>query len=128
MNLKNILWVFFISILPLIELRGAIPTGAILKLPFYINYICAVVGNLLPIPFILIFIPKILDFMYRFKRLRPIVEWLRRKAHKNAGKIMKEEKTLRALDGVSAEGAADTKEGLAVSAEALAGNENAIAA
>lgn len=128
MNLKNVLWVFFISILPLIELRGAIPVGAILELPFYVNYICAVIGNLLPVPFILIFIPKILDFMYRFKKLRPIVLWLRKKANKNAGKIMKDKKALRVADGVSAEDAADTKEDLAVSSDALAGNENAIAA
>jgi uncharacterized membrane protein len=83
MKLKDILWVLFISILPLVELRGAIPVGAALGLPFYVNFICAAIGNLLPIPFILLFIPKILDFMARFKFSRPIVEWLRKKALKN---------------------------------------------
>ena len=89
MKFKNILWVFFISILPIVELRGAIPVGAALGLPFYVNYLCAVFGNLLPIPFILLFIPKILDFLARFKAFRPIVEWLRKKAMKNRGKIDK---------------------------------------
>ena len=87
MKFKDIIWVFFISMLPLIELRGAIPVGAVLNIPFYINFICAVIGNLLPVPFILIFIPKILDFMYRFKKLRPIVDWLHKKAYKNKSKI-----------------------------------------
>ena len=93
MNLKDILWVLFISILPIVELRGAIPVGAALGLPFYANYLCAAIGNLLPIPFILLFIPKILDFMARFKAFRPIVEWLRKKALKNSAKIAGKDNT-----------------------------------
>ena len=91
MSFKNAMWVFFISILPLIELRGAIPVGAVLELPWYANATAALIGNLLPIPFILLFIPKILDFLYRFKFFRPIVDWLRKKADKNAKKITDEE-------------------------------------
>ena len=87
MRFKDVIWVFFISILPIIELRGAIPVGAALGLPFYINYLCAVIGNILPVPFILLFIPKILDFLARFKTFRPMVEWLRKKALKNKDKI-----------------------------------------
>lgn len=83
------LYVFIISMLPIVELRGAIPVGAALNIPFYLNYLIAVVGNLLPVPFILMFIPKILDFMARFKFFRPVVEWLREKADKNSGKILK---------------------------------------
>ena len=59
--MKNILYVFLISMLPIIELRGAIPIGAALGVPFYLNYPAAVFGNLLPVPFILLFIPRILD-------------------------------------------------------------------
>lgn len=86
--MKNIIYVFLISILPIVELRGAIPTGAALGVPFYYNYLCAVIGNLLPVPFILLFIPKILDFLARFKMFRPVVEWVRKKAHKYSGKIV----------------------------------------
>ena len=57
------LYVFLISMLPIIELRGAVPVGAAIGLPFYVNYIVAVLGNILPVPFILLFIPKILDLM-----------------------------------------------------------------
>ena len=88
--LGDILRVFFISILPIVELRGAIPTGALLELPFYINYACAVIGNMLPIPFILLFIPKILEFLRRFKIFRPVVDWIYKKAYKNRHKIDKD--------------------------------------
>jgi uncharacterized membrane protein len=89
--MKNIFYVFLISILPIIELRGAIPVGAALGIPFYLNYMAAVVGNMLPVPFILLFIPKILDFLARFKFFRPVVEWVRKKAHKYSGRIIEGE-------------------------------------
>ncbi len=82
------IYVFIISMLPIVELRGAIPVGAALGLPFYENYYLAVIGNMLPIPFILLFIPKTLDFLARFKRFRPIVLWLRKKANKHSGKVL----------------------------------------
>lgn len=89
--MKDILYVFLISILPIVELRGAIPVGAALGVPFYYNYLCAVIGNMLPVPFILLFIPKILDFLARFKLFRPIVEWVRKKAYKHSSKIVSAE-------------------------------------
>ena len=82
-SLPNELYVFIISVLPLIELRGAIPVGAALQLPWYVNLPLAIVGNLLPIPFILLFITKIFDWMAKFKIFRPVIEWLRKKAEKN---------------------------------------------
>ncbi len=87
-TLKSALYVFLISMLPVIELRGAVPIGAAIGLPFWICLPVAVVGNLLPVPFILLFIPKILDFLAKFKFFRPIVEWLRRKADKHSAKIV----------------------------------------
>ena len=91
MKFKDMIWVLFISMLPIIELRGAVPTGAVLGLPFYVNYAVAVIGNLLPVPFILILIPRILDFLGRFKTFRPMVDWLKKKALKNSGRIAKGE-------------------------------------
>lgn len=85
------LYVFLISMLPIIELRGAVPVGAAISLPFYVNYILAVLGNILPVPFILLFIPKILDLMEKVKIFRPIVKWVREKADKYKGKIIKSE-------------------------------------
>ena len=87
--MPNFIYVFLISMLPFIELRGAIPAGAVLGLPFYVNFPIAVVANLIPVPFILLFIPKILEFLKRFKFFRPIVEWLHKKAYHGSQKILK---------------------------------------
>ncbi len=87
----DILWTFFISMLPIVELRGAIPVGTALGLDWYINIPIAIIGNLLPVPFILLFIPKILDFLERFKIFKPIVKWVKDKAYKNKGKIITED-------------------------------------
>ena len=72
-GLPGELYIFVISLLPIVELRGAIPVGAVIGLPFYWNYLISVVGNMLPVPFILLFIPKILDFLAKFKLFRPMV-------------------------------------------------------
>ena len=82
------IYVFIISILPIVELRGAIPVGAALGLPFYSNYALAIIGNMLPIPFILMFIPRFLDFLAKFKTFRPMVLWLRKKANKHSSKVL----------------------------------------
>ena len=56
--LKSYLIVFFISMLPLIELRGAIPVGIGMGLPILPTYLVCVVGNMLPVPFIYLFARK----------------------------------------------------------------------
>lgn len=91
-KLPNELYVFIISMLPIVELRGAVPIGAVLDIPFYLNYLIAVIGNMLPIPLILLFIPKILDFLERFKFFRPMVRWLKGKADKHSSKVLVDEK------------------------------------
>ena len=84
---KKILYVFLISIVPVIELRAAIPAGAMLGLPFYWNYIAAVLGNMLPVPFILLFIPAVLAFMKRPHIFPRLVGWLERKGLRGAEKL-----------------------------------------
>ena len=89
---KKALYVFLISILPIIELRGAVPVGAALDLPFYIYAPLAVLGNLLPVPFILLFIPKILDLLERVKLFRPLIQWIRKKANRGLVRMQKYDK------------------------------------
>ena len=85
----NHLWVFFISMLPIIELRGGIPTGALLGLPLWSNYLVSIIGNFLPVPFILLFIRKILAWMKTTKRLAKIALWLEEKAQKKSDQVMR---------------------------------------
>lgn len=58
--LKNYLLVFFISMVPVVELRGAIPIGLGLGLPALPTYLICVIGNMLPVPFIYLFARKFL--------------------------------------------------------------------
>ncbi len=62
--LKKYLWVFFVSMVPLIELRGAIPISQApgFGLPLLPSYIVAVVGNMIPVPFIYFFARKVLEW------------------------------------------------------------------
>ena len=58
--LKDYLWVFFISMVPLVELRGAIPVSQIRHLPVIQSYVISIIGNMLPVPFIYLFARKVL--------------------------------------------------------------------
>jgi len=78
-------------VLPLIELRGAVPVGAALGLPWYFNLPLAAVGNMLPIPFILLFITKVFDWMSKFRIFKPVILWLRKKADKHSSNVLGEE-------------------------------------
>jgi uncharacterized membrane protein len=85
------LCVFFCSMIPIIELRGGIPLGWALGLPWWETFMLAVAGNMLPVPLILLFIRGILSWMSgcRVKLFNRIADWLDRKAEKNAPKIEK---------------------------------------
>ena len=83
--------VLLCAMIPIIELRGAIPLGAALGMPWWLNYLCAVVGNMIPVPFILLFIRKFIAWMTasRVGLFNKIGGFLARKAEKNREKIEK---------------------------------------
>ena len=58
--IKNYLWIFFISMVPLIELRGAIPVSQALQMPIIPSYIVSIIGNMIPVPIIYFFARKVL--------------------------------------------------------------------
>lgn len=58
--MSTYLLVFFISMVPLVELRGAIPVGVLRGLPLAPTYIIAIIGNMLPVPFIYLFARTVL--------------------------------------------------------------------
>ena len=60
--LTKYLSVFLISMVPLIELRGAIPVGVAMGLPLWQVYVIAIIGNMLPVPFIFYFARKVLEW------------------------------------------------------------------
>ena len=85
------LCVFFCSLLPIIECRGAIPLGFALGLPWWQTYLLSIAGNLLPVPFILLFIRAVLRYFSnsRVKLFYKIGNWLQAKVEKNKGRIEK---------------------------------------
>ena len=85
------LGVILCSMLPIIELRGGIPLGMALGLPWWQSFLFAVIGNMLPVPFILLFVNRVIAWMGHSKIgfFNKIGNWLQRKAEKNRGKIEK---------------------------------------
>ena len=71
-----------VSMIPIVELRGGIPFGVAAGLSVPAAYLAAVIGNLLPVPFIIVYIRRIFQWMRRhFSRLDRMVDALERKAH-----------------------------------------------
>ena len=60
--LKKYVIVFLVSMVPLIELRGAIPYGVMFGLPLWQTFLIAAVGNMLPVPVIYLFARKVLEW------------------------------------------------------------------
>lgn len=83
------LCVFFCSMIPIIELRGAIPMGALFGLPWWMSFGIAVVGNLLPVPIILLFVKRVLIWMRdcRIGLFNRVANKMFEKAEKNREKI-----------------------------------------
>ena len=85
----NYVYVLIISMLPIIELRGAIPVAFALGMPLVPSFIVAVVGNLLPVPFILWLITPFCNWLKTTKMLSWFPEFLERKVNKNKEKVTK---------------------------------------
>ena len=80
-----------VSMVPVVELRFGIPFGhATLGLPVWAAYIAAVIGNLIPVPFIIVYIRRIFQWMRgHIPRLNNLVDKLERKAHLKGQKVTK---------------------------------------
>lgn len=86
----KIILTFFVAMLPIIELRGAIPIGVGLELNMWVSIIVSVFGNVVPIPFIILFIQKIFNWMRNVcKPFKNLVEYFEKKADKHFEKVEK---------------------------------------
>ncbi len=85
------LCVFFCSMLPIIELRGAIPMAFAFGLPWWQAYLISVIGNLLPVPFILLLINIVIKWMAnsKVKFFNKVANFLLSKVEKNRERIEK---------------------------------------
>ena len=79
-----------VSMIPVVELRGGIPFGVAAGLPVWAAFIAAVISNLIPAPFIIVYIRRIFQWMRRrIPALNRMVDSLERKAHLKGQKVTK---------------------------------------
>ena len=65
--LKKCIYVFLISMLPVVELRGGMPVGIGMGIPFWLSYLVCVLGNMLPVPFLIMFSKSIFGLFAKQK-------------------------------------------------------------
>ena len=84
--LSKTIYMFLISMIPVVELRGSIPYAAAVGIPWYVALPLAIVGNLLPVPFILLFVKKVFYWMRKYPKLKKIVDFCENKFAKKVAK------------------------------------------
>lgn len=85
--LKDYLVIFFISMVPLVELRGAIPWSQVLHLPMVPSYIVCIIGNMLPVPVIYLFARKVLVWGCDKPVIGGFFSWCLEKGEKGGKKL-----------------------------------------
>ena len=86
-NVPKELIIFLVSMLPVLELRGGMIAAKLLGVPLLKAFVICYIGNILPIPFILLFIRKIFQFLKRFSGTRKIVEKLEVRSMRQSEKV-----------------------------------------
>lgn len=85
--MKKYFWVLFISMLPLVEIRGALPYAVGMDLPLVPSIIVAVIGNMIPVPFIFLFARKVLEWGKDKKIIGRFFTWCLQKGEKGGRKL-----------------------------------------
>jgi uncharacterized membrane protein len=85
--------VIIIAVLPIIELRGAIPVAInVFHIPWYWSYILAVIGNILPVPILLLFFNYLEKILRKLKIGRVLMDWVIERARRPSELIQKYER------------------------------------
>ena len=88
MSLAHLLWVFLISALPIVELRGALPVALLVyEIPWYFALPVCLLGNLLPVPFLLLFLDPLSKLLSRVELFKRVLDWIFRRTRKR-GRIV----------------------------------------
>jgi uncharacterized membrane protein len=89
-SLSEQLIVFILAAIPVSELRGSLPVGMeIFGLPWFNALILSILGNVLPVPFILLGLNKISNVLCRTRKGRQFIEWLYQRTRRQTGMIEK---------------------------------------
>ena len=85
--MKKYIWVLLISMLPLIEIRGAVPYAVGMDLPLVPSILVAVIGNMIPVPFIFLFARRVLEWGKDKKVIGRFFSWCLQKGEKGGRKL-----------------------------------------
>lgn len=86
----EVIFTALVSMLPVVELRGGIPFGVGMGLPLWAAFLASVAGNLVPVPFIILYIRRILNWMRRrMPRFNRLLDKIEHKAHLKGKTVMK---------------------------------------
>lgn len=89
-TIGKIIITFLWSMVPVIELRGAIPIGVGQGLPYWLAVTVSVLGNLVPVPFIILFIRKVFELMRKWlPKLDGLVSKLEKRAEEKSDVVQK---------------------------------------
>ena len=86
-TVQHCLTVFLVSMVPLIELRGAIPYGVMFGLPLWLTFLIAIVGNMLPVPIIFFFARRVLEWGADKPVIGKIFTFFLEKGHKGGEQL-----------------------------------------
>lgn len=81
--------IFLISMMPVVELRGGMIAAKLLDVELLRAFVICYIGNIIPIPFILLFIRKIFEFLKKFSPTRKLVEKLESSSMRKSEKVQK---------------------------------------
>lgn len=77
MSIENLILTFLIAMLPVAELRGAMPMAInVFHIPWPVAFLVSVSGNILPIPLVLLFLGRLIRFSHKFSPLEKAVNWV----------------------------------------------------
>lgn len=86
----RLIFTTLVSMVPVVELRGGIPFGVALGLTHWQAFLAAVAGNIIPLPFIVVYIRRVFQWMRgHLRALDRLVDRLERKAHLKGRKVSK---------------------------------------
>lgn len=80
---------FIVSALPILELRGGLVAAKLMEIDFFKAFAICYIGNMLPIPFILVFIRKIFNILKKNKKVEKVINKLEARSIRKADKIVK---------------------------------------
>lgn len=79
--------IFLISMMPILELRLGLVAAKLLGVPFLVAYPICIIGNILPVPFIILFIERILAFLKDHGPIKKFARWIEEKGHKAGAQL-----------------------------------------